>query len=446
MVANNLDSAMEELRRAFPGRFAAGEPARRAHANTLTWIARELPDAVVWPESTEEVARIVRIAGAAGVPLIPFGAGTSLEGHVNAPRGGLAVDMRRMTRILAVNARDRDCTVEAGATRAVLDARLSGTGLFFSVDSGAEDATLGGLAATRASGTASVRYGTMRENVLALTAVMADGTIVRTGGRARKSAAGYDLTHLLVGSEGTLAILTEITVRLCPLPEAITALACSFPSVAAACEMTMASLARDLGIARVELLDAALMGVLNRQHGLDHPELPALFIEIHGTPATVAGAGQRVELIASNHGAVRTARASGEDERRQLWRARHDAFWAIKAAWPEKDLLVTDVCLPVSRLAECIGETENDRSRSGLVAPMLGHVGDGNRAARQAGHSLGRNMHRGARHRPRQARASRRGARRGRRRDAPDQTVSRSGEHSQPGKNIRHPVGARGRR
>jgi D-lactate dehydrogenase (cytochrome) len=371
-------AVLAKLEAHFPGRVATGEAIRRQHANTLTWIANEPPDAVVWPESSDDVSRIVRIAAEHGVPIIPFGAGTSLEGHVNAPLGGISLDMSRMNRIVAVRPRDLDCTVEAGVTRRQLNEHLRDSGLFFPVDPGTEEATLGGMAATRASGTNAVRYGTMRDAVAALTAVLADGTIVRTGTRARKSAAGFDLTRLLIGSEGTLGIIAELTLRLYPVPTSIAVAVCPFGSLEGACNATIDTVASGLGVARIELLDALQVRAVNAHSKLTLDEAPTLFVEIHGTSTATREQVSTFEAIAQEHGAIRFAWAEAEAERRRLWRARHDAFWAIRTTWPGKTVLVTDVCVPVSRLTECLTETIADLERAGLTAPILGHSGDGN--------------------------------------------------------------------
>lgn len=366
------------LRREQPGRVATGEAIRRRHANTLTGVANEPPDAVVWPETAGEVARIVDLAARHGAPVIPFGAGTSLEGHVNAPLGGVCLDMSAMNRILAVRARDLDCTVEAGVTLRQLNERLRAEGLFFPVDPGDGGATLGGMAATRASGTTTLRYGAMRENVLGLAAVLANGSIVRTGGRARKSAAGYDLTRLLVGSEGTLGVITELSLRLRGIPRHVIAGAAAFPSVEAACAAAIEAIQAGAGLARIELMDADVVRIVNGYSGLALAEAPALFVEAHGGPAAAREAMDIFATIAASHRARGFAQAENEEARRRLWRARHDAFRAIKAARPGRAALVTDVCVPVSRLADCISETRDDARAAGIDAPILGHVGDGN--------------------------------------------------------------------
>ncbi len=369
---------LERLAQRFGPRMATGEAVRRQHANTLTWIANEPPDAVVWPQSAAEIADIVRQAGVLGVPVIAFGAGTSLEGHVNAPFGGIALDLQRMNRVLEVRERDLDCSVEAGVTRRQLNHHLRDTGLFFSVDPGAEEATLGGMAATRASGTNAVRYGTMRDNVLSVTAVMADGSIVRTGGRARKSAAGYDLTRLLVGSEGTLGIITELALRLSPVPQSVVAAVCPFATIEGACNASITVIQMALGVARIELLDGVQIGAVNVHSKLGLEEVPTLFVELHGTPQSTEEQVGAFEEIARDCGALDFKWATDPDERRRLWQARHDAFWSVRTRWPGKTVLATDVAVPISRLADCIKETEEDIHRTGLIAPIVGHVGDGN--------------------------------------------------------------------
>jgi D-lactate dehydrogenase (cytochrome) len=320
----------------------------------------------------------VRVAATHRVPIVPFGAGTSLEGHINAPRGGLSVDFSRMNRILAVNDRDLDCVVEPGVSRKQLNDHLRDMGLFFPVDPGAEEATIGGMSATRASGTNAVRYGTMRENVLNLTAVMADGSIVKTAQRARKSSAGYDLTRLLVGSEGTLGVITEITVRLYGIPERILAAVCPFATLEGACNAVIQSIQLGLGVARMELLDPPQIKAVNIHAKLGLEEKPTLFLEFHGTEVGARDQVEQFKAIAESEGAIRFDWAEKEEDRRRLWKARHEAYWAVKTAWPGRDVFATDVCVPVSRLAECVVETHKDIEELGLTAPIVGHVGDGN--------------------------------------------------------------------
>lgn len=371
-------AALAELQERFGGRVATGEAVCRAHAHTLTGITPEPPDAVVWAETTDDVSAIVAIAARHGVPLIPFGAGTSIEGHVNAPFGGISLDLSQMTQVLAVSPEDLDCTVEAGVTRRMLNAHLRDTGLMFPVDPGAGDATLGGMAATRASGTTTVRYGTMRDNVLSLKAVMADGSILTTGGRARKSAAGLDLTRLLIGSEGTLGIITELTLKLTPIPAHVIAVSAAFPSVEHACDATIEAGASGLGLSRVELLDALQMRAVNAHTKLGLPEMPHLFVEIAGHEAAVEGELAAFREIALRNGATDFSWAGDHEARRRLWQARHDAFPAVQSTWPGKTTLVSDVAVPLSTLAACVAETVADLAASGLTAPIVGHVGDGN--------------------------------------------------------------------
>jgi D-lactate dehydrogenase (cytochrome) len=371
-------TAIAILKQRFGERVQTGEAMRRQHANTVTWLPNEPPDAVVWPTSTDEVREIVDLARTHRVPLIPFGAGTSLEGHVNAPYGGLSLDFTQMDNILAVNERDLDCVVQPGVSRKKLNDYLRDLGLFFPVDPGAEEATIGGMAATRASGTTAVRYGTMRENVLNLTAVLADGSVVRTAQRARKSSAGYDLTRLFVGSEGTLGITTELTVRLYGIPEVTLAAVCPFETIEGACNSVIQAIQLGLGLARMELLDEVQVHAINVYSKLGLEERPMLFLEFHGTEAGARDQVKLFEEIARSEGAVRFDWAEKEEDRRRLWKARHDAYWAAKTTWPGRNGIATDVCVPISRLAECVLETQEDIKRSGIVAPIVGHVGDGN--------------------------------------------------------------------
>lgn len=371
-------TAIAILKQRFGERVQTGEAIRRQHANTVTWLPNEPPDAVVWPTSTDEVREIVDLARTHRVPIVPFGAGTSLEGHVNAPYGGLSLDFAQMDNILAVNERDLDCVVQPGVSRKKLNDYLRDMGLFFPVDPGAEEATIGGMAATRASGTTAVRYGTMRENVLNLTAVMADGSLVRTAQRARKSSAGYDLTRLFVGSEGTLGVITELTVRLYGIPEVTLAAVCPFETIEGACNSVIQAIQLGLGLARMELLDEMQVKAINIHSKLGLEERPMLFLEFHGTEAGARDQVKLFEEIARDEGAIRFDWAEKEEDRRRLWKARHDAYWAIKTAWPGREGLATDVCVPISRLAECVLETQADIKRSGIIAPIVGHVGDGN--------------------------------------------------------------------
>ncbi len=365
------------LKQRFGERFQTGRSLREQHGHTTTYIPNQAPDGVAFPESTEEVQEIVRACAAHRVPVIAFGTGTSLEGHVNAPGGGISLDLMRMDRIVEVNPEDLDCTVEPGVTRVALNTHLRDTGLFFPIDPGA-NASLGGMAATRASGTNAVRYGTMRENVLSLTAVMADGSVVRTGQRAKKSSAGYDLTRLLVGSEGTLGIITGLTLKLYGIPQAISGGVCPFPDVEAACQATIQTIQSGIPVARIELANGLQMRAMKNYSGLDYPEGACLFVEFHGSDASVAEQAAMFGEIAADQGGGPFLWTSVAEERTKLWQARHDAYWASLTLRPGAKGLSTDVCVPISRLAECIAETEADIAELGLVAPIVGHVGDGN--------------------------------------------------------------------
>jgi D-lactate dehydrogenase (cytochrome) len=331
----------------------------------------------VFPQTTEDVQEIVRICAAHGMPVIAFGTGTSLEGQINAPQGGVCVDMRDMNRLLAVHAEDLDCVIEPGITRKSLNEQLRDQGVFFPIDPGA-DASLGGMTATRASGTNAVRYGTMKDNVLALKAVLANGEVIKTAQRARKSAAGYDLTRLFVGSEGTFGVITEITLRLHGIPEAIASGVCPFVSVEGACNATIATIQSGIPVARIELLDALQVKACNAYSKLSLPEQPMLFLEFHGSEASVAEQSERFGEIAREHGGGPFDWATRPEDRTRLWQARHDAYWAARGLRPGAQAIATDVCVPISRLAACVTATQEDVASSRLVAPILGHVGDGN--------------------------------------------------------------------
>ena len=377
-ATRDVATALAVLQQRFGPRYQAGAAIREQHGHRLTWLPTEAPDAVIWPETTQEVAQIVQIARQFHLPITAFGAGTSLEGHVNAPQGGLSLDLSRMTKILSVNERDLDCVVEAGVSRKQLNDYLHDMGLFFPVDPGAEEATLGGMAATRASGTTAVRYGTMRDNVLSATVVMADGSIVKTARRARKSSAGYDLTRLIVGSEGTLGIITELTVRVYGIPESILAAVCPFKSLQGACNATITAIQLGLGIARIELLDAMTIKAVNKYSKTTFDEVPTLFLEFHGTTIGARDQVNEFEQIAKEEGALRFDWAERQEDRHVLWKARHEAYWAAKSYWPGKGVFSTDVCVPISRLADCILATQEDIAANDLTAPIVGHVGDGN--------------------------------------------------------------------
>lgn len=374
---NAVDAAIAALRAQLGDRVTTSDSERDIHSHDESWHRPHRPDAVAFPASTEEVAQIVRTCAAHGVPVVAYGTGTALEGGAIPEHGGVVVNLRRLDRILRVSADDLDATVEAGVTHQTLNARVRDLGLFFPIDPGA-DASLGGMAATRASGTNAVRYGTMRENVLGLTVVLADGRIVRTAGRARKSSAGYDLTRLFVGSEGTLGIITEVTVRLAGVPEAIAAAVCSFDSLAGAVDTVIRTIQLGVPVARIELLDDVQMDAVNRYSGLAYPVKDTLFLEFHGSPTSVREDAEQVQQLAAEHGGAAFRWADGHEERRALWAARHDVAYANKALRPGCGLWATDVCVPVSRLAECILETKRDLRESVLLAPLVGHVGDGN--------------------------------------------------------------------
>ncbi len=370
-------SLLEELRSLLGDRVSTAPAIREQHGTDESFHAAKPPDAVTFPASTEEVAAIVRACARHETPMIAFGAGTSLEGQVHAARGGVSIDLTRMNRVLQVSAEDMDCRVEPGVTRLGLNEHLKATGLFFPIDPGA-DASIGGMAATGASGTNAVRYGTMRENVLGLSVVLADGRVVRTGGRARKSSAGYDLTRLFVGSEGTLGVITEIQLRLHGVPEAISAAVTSFETLAGAVETVIATIQFGVSVARAELLDDVQMDAVNRYSGLAYPVRPTLFFEFHGSEAGVAEQSEAVAEIARQCGGGEFSWATRPEDRSRLWQARHEAYYAALAMRPGAQGWPTDVCVPISRLAECIVETRADIDRAGLYAPIVGHAGDGN--------------------------------------------------------------------
>jgi len=376
-AAESKRALLAQLAARFGDRFSLSQALREQHANTLTWLKREPPDAVLFAETEAEVADVVKLCAEARVPVIPFGTGTSLEGHVNAPFGGVSLDLSRMNRILAAHEADLDCVVEPGVTRKALNDHLRDSGLFFPVDPGA-DASLGGMAATRASGTNAVRYGTMRDAVLGLTAVLADGSIIHTGGRARKSSAGYDLTRLLVGSEGTLGIITGLTLKLYGIAETILSAVCPFASIEGACNATIAALQMGLPLARIELLDEVQIRACNAYSHLTLPETPTLFLEFHGTPASAREQVETFAEIARAVGGGNYRWAERPEDRTRLWQARHDAYWAARGLKSGAEVLSTDVCVPISALAACVTATREDIDRLGLLAPIVGHVGDGN--------------------------------------------------------------------
>jgi D-lactate dehydrogenase (cytochrome) len=376
-LRQGLSEVTERLVRDYGERAVTSRAVREQHSHGEGLADAGMPDIVVFPQTNDEVASIVGLCNAARIPVIAFGVGTSLEGHVAALYGGVCVDLSRMDRVLEVNDADLDCRVQAGVTREALNAELKGTGLFFPIDPGA-NATIGGMASTRASGTNAVRYGTMRENVLGLTVVTADGRIVHTGGRARKSAAGYDLTRLFVGAEGTLGIITEVQLRLYGLPEAISAAVCQFADLKDAVDTVIVAMQLGIPVARIELLDDVQMDACVRYSQLEFEAKPTLFFEFHGSDAGVTEQAETVEQLAREHGGSAFEWAREAEARSRLWKARHNAYYAAMALAPGKQGFATDACVPISRLTDCVLETRADIEASGLVAPIVGHVGDGN--------------------------------------------------------------------
>ena len=372
-----VDAVIGALAARFGNRLVTSQAVREQHGHTTTWIATQAPDAVVFPQTTEDVQDVVRLCAEHRVPVICFGTGTSLEGQVNAPRGGVCLDFRDMNRVLKVHAEDLDCVIEPGITRKQLNESLRDQGVFFPIDPGA-DASLGGMAATRASGTNAVRYGTMKDNVLALKVVLANGEVMSTARRAKKTSAGYDLTRLMVGSEGTLGVITELTLRLSGIPEAISSGVCPFPSVEAACNAAILAIQSGIPVARIELLDALQVKACNAYSNLTLPETPMLFLEFHGTDASVAEQSERFGEIARELGGGPFDWATHAEDRTRLWQARHDAYWAARRLRPGTQALSSDVCVPISRLAECVVATQQDAVASHFIAPIVGHVGDGN--------------------------------------------------------------------
>ena len=377
-MTTDRSGLIEELRGIAGAGLSTADAVREHHSRGESHHPAHLPDAVVFPESNEAVQTIVRACAKHACPIVPFGAGSSLEGHVNPIHGGVSIDMTRMNKVLRVNADDLDATVQAGVTRKQLDKHLRSTGLIFHLDPGA-DATIGGMAATRASGTTAVRYGTMREAVLGVSVVLADGRLITTGGRARKSSSGYDLTRLFVGSEGTLGVITEVTVRLHGRPEAVASATCTFENIENAVQAVITTIQLGIPVARIELLDEVQIDAVNRFSKTTYPVRPTLFFEFHGmTDLDVTEQAKAVGEIAQEHGAAGFARAVSPEERAALWQARHDAYYAALAMRPGRRGWTTDACVPISRLAECIVQTKADIAASPLVAALVGHVGDGN--------------------------------------------------------------------
>jgi D-lactate dehydrogenase (cytochrome) len=375
---NSTTQAIAKIRELLGERLSTSPSILESHGKDQTWNPGAPPDAVAFVQSTREVRKVVTICAEHRVPIIPYGTGTSLEGHFTAPFGGISIDLSGMNQILQVNSEDLDCRVQAGVTRKTLNTHLRDQGLFFPIDPGA-DASLGGMTATRASGTNAVRYGTMKDNVLGVTAVMANGEVITTGTRARKSSAGYDLTRLMVGSEGTLGVITEVALKLHGIPESIKAGVCSFPSVEACCNTTIQTIQMGISIARIELVDAEHIKAINAYSKLSLAVAPTLFVEFHGTAKGTEEQAEMFAAIAAEHGGGAFDWAVQEEDRARLWQARHDAFWATKNILPGKsEAIATDVCVPISRLAECVEATRLDLVANNIYGPMIGHVGDGN--------------------------------------------------------------------
>jgi D-lactate dehydrogenase (cytochrome) len=368
---------LPRLAERFGQRFQTGEAIRIQHAHTTTYIPAQLPDGVVFVETAEEVKAIVSLCAELKVPVIPFGTGSSLEGQVNAPQGGISIDFSNMKRVLEVNAEDLDCTVEPGITREELNTYLRDTGLFFPIDPGA-NASIGGMTSTRASGTNAVRYGTMKDNVLAVTAVTATGEEIRTARRARKSSAGYDLTRLFVGAEGTLGVLTSVTLRLQGIPSVIAGGICGFPTLKDACDAVIMTIQLGIPVARIELVNTLQIKACNAYSGLTLPEQPTLFVEFHGNEESVRLQSKEFGEIAAECGGGPFQWSADAEERAKLWKARHNVYWSAKALRPGYAAIATDVCVPISRLADCVAQTEADIEEHGLLAPIVGHAGDGN--------------------------------------------------------------------
>jgi D-lactate dehydrogenase (cytochrome) len=375
--APHVETTIAELKKRYGDRVSTAHAVREQHGKDISYHEAHLPDAVVFAESAEEVQQIVQLCARNKTPIIPFGTGTSLEGHISAPNGGISLDVSRMNRVLQVNEADLDVVVQPGVTRKQLNEHLRATGLFFPIDPGA-DASIGGMASTRASGTNAVRYGTMRENVLALQVVTADGRLMRLGRRSRKSSAGYDLVKLFIGSEGTLGVITEITLRLYGIPESMASATCAFDTLEGAVNAVIQTIQSGIPVARIELMDTETVGTVNKYSKLGLPIKSTLLLEFHGTEASTKEQAEMVQAIAAENGGGDFAWTSQAEERTRMWQARHDAAWAAKASRPGWGMWATDVCVPISRLAECILETQKDIVASGLYAPIVGHVGDGN--------------------------------------------------------------------
>lgn len=370
-------AVIDALKPILGDRLVTSGAVREHHSHDTSWMAPSMPDAVAFPRDEDEVVAIVRACATHGLPVVPFGAGSSMEGHTIPVRGGITINTREMNRIVEIRPEDGLAIVQSGVTRKQLNEELRATGLMFSVDPGA-DASLGGMASTRGSGTTAVRYGTMRDNVMALRVVTPDGTAIHTGSQARKSSTGYDLTHLFVGAEGTLGVITELTVRLHPIPEAVSSAVCAFPDVASAVNSVIETVQYGVPVARVEFLDPVAIAGVNAYSGLDMKVAPTLFYEFHGTPNWVAEQAEIVRGIVDGHGGEDFQWTDNADERAKLWQARHDLYWATKAQRPGCELYTGDICVPISRLAESIAAAREDIDASFLKGQIIGHVGDGN--------------------------------------------------------------------
>jgi len=372
-----ISAALGVLKQQFGEAFHTGQSMREQHGHTTTWIKTQAPDAVIFAKSTQEVSDIVKTCATHKVPVIAYGTGTSLEGHVNAPAGGVCIDLTEMNKVVAVNAEDLDCVVQPGVTREQLNLELRDQGLFFPIDPGA-NASLGGMASTRASGTNAVRYGTMKDNILSLEVVLPSGEVIRTASRAKKSSAGYDLTRLMIGSEGTLGIITEITLKLQGIPEAMSSARCSFETVDAACQAVMMTIQYGIPVARIELLGSLAVKAANDYSQLDLPEQHLLLLEFHGSETGVAEQAEMFGHIAEEVGGTGFEWTQKAEDRSKLWQARHDMYWAALALRPGAKGISTDVCVPISRLAECVTAAKEKADELGLISTVVGHVGDGN--------------------------------------------------------------------
>jgi len=373
----NVSLALDILQQRFGDRFLTGASIREQHGHTTTYLGNQPPDAVVYAQSAEDVKWVVEVCAQHSCPVIAFGAGSSLEGQLNAPSGGVSIDLSAMNKIISVHEDDLTVTVQPGVTRIALNEHLRDTGLFFPIDPGA-DASIGGMASTRASGTNAVRYGTMKDNVLSIKAVMADGREITTASRAKKTSAGYDLTRLLVGAEGTLGVITELTLKLHGLPESIVGGVCNFPDIDSVCRAAIQTIQYGLPIARIEMLDAVQVRACNAYSKLSLAEKPTLFVEFHGSEGSTTEQSETFAGIIEEFGGTDFQWTANTEERSKLWQARHDAYWASKALRPGLDAIVTDACVPISRLADCVEETIADIENNNLLAPIVGHVGDGN--------------------------------------------------------------------